>query len=624
MPSSYILSLDFIGQQITIYWGISIMIAGCLGESLNIIIFLNLQTFRQSSCAFYLTMMSMVNICQLLSGLLSRIMTNGYGIDWSLTSAFYCKFRFYLYHVSAMTSSSCLCLAVIDQYLATSASPRWQRWPSIKIAHRLTIVAFFIWIGYNIPALIYNDYIVSATTRKPVCIITNIPYSQFNNYINRFAFGKLLPICVTCIFGILAFRNVKQMGHRALPVIRRALDQQLTVMVLLQAVAMLITNVPYIIAYLLQLSPDLASNEETAAEIRLMISVTVCLLYMSFATPFYVYCCASNRFRRQLGHVLFGIYLTRDPQHIYHANIKQNKKANHNGKPVQFLSGMFVLYDSTERFFTRLMLAKTTQPHSDEHHSGFIRRPVYFTLNGIKSLVNMLLRRKNSLQRPFIYLRGDESSHFHERGNKYDRWHLYPAYGMDIMHRCMPNEFSHILFGKLINRSINTTRHYHGDRIYIKPEKSGLQQFEQYLAHANHYIRAVTNLFLCRFIDRLAPKFCTPDGAFHEWTDRRLLRRWTQILATIDNLTRNERRCMQEKAFSYGILEIYHQSLMFPSLPLVENFRVELEHRYGSDIGARKGHEIIFTTEQLLNSSPPFTDSSINDNQQCVILDVIH
>jgi hypothetical protein len=74
---------------------------------------------------------------------------------------------------------------------------------------------------------------------------------------------------------------------------------------------------------------------------------------------------------------------------------------------------------------------------------------------------------------------------------------------------------------------------------------------------------------------------------------------------------------MQDKAFSEGILEIYRQTLLFPLVSHVNDFRVELEHRYGDDVSSRKGNEIIFTTEQLLNSSPAYTQSFVNINRQC-------
>lgn len=134
---------------------------------------------------------------------------------------------------------------------------------------------------------------------------------------------------------------------------------------------------------------------------------------------------------------------------------------------------------------------------------------------------------------------------------------------------------------------------------------------------SSHYIRAVLHLFVCRFVDRITPDFCIPKGVFHEWTDRRLVKKWTQILKTIDMLTESERRNMQSQAFSHGILEIYRQTLLFPLISQVNDFRMELESRYGHDVSSRKGHEIIFTTEQLLHSSPTNVQPFINVNQQC-------
>ncbi|CAF3967085.1 unnamed protein product, partial [Adineta steineri] len=97
MSSSYISSLNDASKQITIYVGIPTLIAGVLGGLLNTIVFLSLRTFRESPCAFYLTIMSIVNVGQMITGLLARILTSGFNIDWSLTSLFYCKFRLYCF-----------------------------------------------------------------------------------------------------------------------------------------------------------------------------------------------------------------------------------------------------------------------------------------------------------------------------------------------------------------------------------------------------------------------------------------------------------------------------------------------------------------------------------------------
>jgi hypothetical protein len=164
MASSTNPSLTFIGQQITIYGGILILAVGVLGESLNIIVFLSLKTFRESSCAFYLTVMAFVNIGQLLLGLLSRIMISGFGIDWTAMSLPFCKIRLTVFHLCGLMSYTCICLATIDQYLATCIRPHWQQWSNIRMAHRLVIIFTIIWSLHTIPYFIFLNRVTSQAT----------------------------------------------------------------------------------------------------------------------------------------------------------------------------------------------------------------------------------------------------------------------------------------------------------------------------------------------------------------------------------------------------------------------------------------------------------------------------
>jgi hypothetical protein len=80
MSTSTALSLAFTSQQIVIYTGLFIFIAGVIGEPLALIVFLSLRTFRENSCAFYLTIMQIVNTIHLFTGLFTFIMIYGFGI----------------------------------------------------------------------------------------------------------------------------------------------------------------------------------------------------------------------------------------------------------------------------------------------------------------------------------------------------------------------------------------------------------------------------------------------------------------------------------------------------------------------------------------------------------------
>jgi hypothetical protein len=99
-----------------------------------------------------------------------------------------------------------------------------------------------------------------------------------------------------------------------------------------------------------------------------------------------------------------------------------------NGRPIQFSKGMFVLYDSTQQFFTRLMMAKDVQVSgSEENRSGYFKRFKYFAINSLKSIFKIKKLNKK-IPDAFIYVRGDESSHFRERGfSRKHRKQVYPA-----------------------------------------------------------------------------------------------------------------------------------------------------------------------------------------------------
>jgi hypothetical protein len=99
---------------------------------------------------------------------------------------------------------------------------------------------------------------------------------------------------------------------------------------------------------------------------------------------------------------------------------------------------MFVIFDSTNQIFDRFMKAKDEQKSGDgAKNAGYFKR---FKHMGRQALNTLLKKSKNSElveSDTFIYVRGDESSHYHgERGSKDDRTRDYPAYGMDIPGAC--------------------------------------------------------------------------------------------------------------------------------------------------------------------------------------------
>lgn len=104
---------------------------------------------------------------------------------------------------------------------------------------------------------------------------------------------------------------------------------------------------------------------------------------------------------------------------------------------------MFIIFDPSNAIFDRFMKAKDNQKSGDgSKHVGYLKR---FKHMGSQAFNSLFKRKKNVKNESnliesdtFIYVRGDESSHFHgERGSKVDRLWDYPAYGMDIPGACM-------------------------------------------------------------------------------------------------------------------------------------------------------------------------------------------
>ncbi len=231
----------------TIYVVIPLYMVGVIGGCLNVIIFMSLKTFRESSCAFYLMIMSVFDVGRFFSNVFPYVMRWGFGIDWGISSLFFCKMRLWSYCTSTLISMTCLCLSIIDQYLATCSHLGCQRWCNIKVAHRLTGFFIIIWIFHGIPYLIFENHIISPLTNETVCQVTNDIFNEYLTYGYYLTLTNLLPL-LTILFGLMAYHNARHLSDRIIPLVRRELDKQLTVMVLVQVLISFCTLIPFSIS----------------------------------------------------------------------------------------------------------------------------------------------------------------------------------------------------------------------------------------------------------------------------------------------------------------------------------------------------------------------------------------
>jgi hypothetical protein len=230
------MSLTYIGEQITIYGGLFILIVGVVGNGINVLVFSSVRNYRTTPCTFYFLIASIFNIAYLAINLISRIVTFGFGIDLTQTSISWCKIREFCIVTLSLITLTCSCLATIDQYFATSQSANLRRFSNIKWAHRIVIIVIIIWCLHGIPIFFFYNITPITTT----CVNTNTSYAIYGRI---YLLGLLcaIPVVIMVLFGYLAYRNIRLTRVLA----QQQADRQLTRMILIQVLLVVIFIVPY-------------------------------------------------------------------------------------------------------------------------------------------------------------------------------------------------------------------------------------------------------------------------------------------------------------------------------------------------------------------------------------------
>ncbi|UJR11668.1 hypothetical protein I4U23_015849 [Adineta vaga] len=286
------MSLLYISQQVTIYAGLSLAIIGLIGNSMNILIFSTLLSYRTTSCTFYFLISSLFNIAYVIINLISRIISAGYGIDPTRTSLAWCKIRQFCLFTLSLITITCSCLATIDQYFASSQNANIRRWSNIKLTHRLVCIVMIVWCIHGIPPLLYSD--ISPITKS--CVNMNAAYGV---YIPIYLLGLIcvVPILVMVIFGYLTYRNI----HMTRGLVRQYADRQLVRMTLFQVILVVFSFFPYgtYSAYSL-VTAGMTKDGNRLLQEAFAITVLSLVPYFYYCGSCYVFLMSSSRYRRAM------------------------------------------------------------------------------------------------------------------------------------------------------------------------------------------------------------------------------------------------------------------------------------------------------------------------------------
>ena len=272
-------TISTISQQYTLYVSFIILFSGLFGHAANIFVLTRLKIFRNNPSAFYLIAESVVNLLQMAVPFTSRIAINGFAYDLTQTSLLWCKLRQVIAQAFTLISLSIVCFASIDQFLSTSHRPYLRQISTVVLAQVLLSSTTILWILHGIPIGLFFE--IQSTSG---CNIYNSHAIAYVTYVYYLILTSTLPITVSSMFSLLAYRNVRHIIRRQMPVRRRKLDQQLTAMVLVRVTFLFFTTLPYVLHKIYTFTVTIDKNDVIQkAIVQLLGSITISLFYLNYS-----------------------------------------------------------------------------------------------------------------------------------------------------------------------------------------------------------------------------------------------------------------------------------------------------------------------------------------------------
>ncbi len=278
----FIAQLQLISEYLSIALGFIIFIVGIIGNLLNILIFLGLGNYRRNACSFYMLAGSIIDTIFVVVGLITRTLSQGFQIDFTIRSQVWCKLRSYILTTSSLSSFTCICLQSIDAFFSSSRSQIWRRKSNVQTARFLVIGFIFLWLCHESPYLYFQNLITSSNGTLPTCVLTNTAYSHYRTYFLNLGLTLIIPLTIITVFGFLTYRNFHTSNIRERHSLS-SLTKQMTRMVLAQIAIVSLCQGSYTVtqAYFLATTYLVKSANRKAQEqvVNTFFSIYVYIIY---------------------------------------------------------------------------------------------------------------------------------------------------------------------------------------------------------------------------------------------------------------------------------------------------------------------------------------------------------
>jgi hypothetical protein len=234
--------------------------------------------------------------------LVYRLLADGYQHDVTKLSLLSCKLVTYVYQASILFSAYFIVLASIDRYCASSISAHLRKFSNVKVTRWTILFVIIVIMLFYLNTAILIDLRVTDTFGCHIRADTI--YKQIYPIMQIIVFAIVAP-GLMAIFGIMTIYNTKRVRviPNAVSYYRRT-ENQLAVMLLLQVGTYIVLAIPTSVTYLILVFPNTIQTTSTFYFARITSQL---FLYLSFATPFFLYLVSARTYRQELVQLVYGI-----------------------------------------------------------------------------------------------------------------------------------------------------------------------------------------------------------------------------------------------------------------------------------------------------------------------------
>lgn len=272
-----------------------------------------------------------------------------FGLDFSETSLFWCGTTYFLRYYGKF-ASCWLTVAITVERFVLIALPLKASTISTKRVTLVTITTIYA-VGFVLFLFPYWDmrlvHFKNECTQYTYCTHADADRYNIYNWVLIRVGSLVLPCALIFLFTVLIIHNLRknqrvrsEMTSDTSEV--KAIEKQLTMMLIVVAVATLVLRLPYAIIYYLVVArryeiwgPEFAG---TWAEFYWFVvkDISYTIAAMNYMINFFLFCLTGSLFRKNLKNCLLGRWLHKE-QHTHHSDYTKTTSARSNSNSVTSL-----------------------------------------------------------------------------------------------------------------------------------------------------------------------------------------------------------------------------------------------------------------------------------------------